>query len=343
MNCSTTTSRASAPRGFFDWVAKAYNPDSGLLWDVCGEREGKQVDWWWSGYIVKGKHAAYTNASAVYYTLKAVEFSRSKLGEQRDAWIATALKVLETICDLQLDNGSFGYTYHVDRRGIADPDGYAGVWFVPALVLAYRLTGDDRWLAAAKRGAAYYHTPVRELFAFGTPMDTFKAVDQEGNLGLIRGAALLHEVTGEQTYLDMLEDAAHYEYLWRYGYEARPEYPPLKGSHFSSVGGSVTSTSNPHIHPMGIFVTRELFYLADQTGSEYHRRRAQDGVDWSINIVSLYPDVATYGKRGVLTERFCPSDGLTVETFPDGTQSSIWFSYNGWAAAAVLEGLVETL
>ena len=41
--------------------------------------------------------------------------------------------------------------------------------------------------------------------------------------------------------------------------------------------------------------------------------------------------------------RFCPSDGLTLETFPDGTPSSLWFACNGWAAAAVLEGLAEHL
>ena len=44
-----------------------------------------------------------------------------------------------------------------------------------------------------------------------------------------------------------------------------------------------------------------------------------------------------------MTERFCPSDGLTIETLPDGTPSSIGFTYNGWAAAALLEGLAESM
>jgi hypothetical protein len=340
LNDSTALERA---RYMLHWVAQAYNPASGLLWDVCGKHEGKQVNWWWSGYVVQDCHAAYTNGSGLYYLLKSYEFARATLGEDHPEWLDTALKALNTIVSLQEPSGNFGFTYSTERPEIIDPEGFAGVWFVPALTLAYRATGEQRYLDAAQRGIEFYHGFVRELSCWGTPLDTWKSVDQEGNLGFMRGATLLHQTTGEQRYLAMLEDSAHYEYLWRYGFAARAEYPPLKGSHWGSCGGSITSVSNPHIHPMGIFISRDLQYLAEQTGSDYHRNRFEDGINFGINIVSLYPEVAGYGQRGVLTERFCPSDGLTIEEFPDGAPSSLWFSYNGWAAAAVLEGLVESV
>jgi len=92
---------------------------------------------------------------------------------------------------------------------------------------------------------------------------------------------------------------------------------------------------------MGIFVSHDLQYLAATGGGDVHARRCADGLDWGLNCIELYPEISGYGCRGVLTERFCPSDGLTIETFPDGSPSSLWFSYNGWAAAAVLEGLAE--
>ena len=324
-----------------DWVARAFNPASGLLWDVCGKHEGKQVDWWWSGYLLKGVHCAYTNGSGLYYMLKSYRFCREALGEEHPEWLATALKALDTIVALQRPDGNFGYTYSAERPEMLDPDGFAGVWFAPALVLAHRFTGRRAYLDAARRAMDFYHAFVRDLNCWGTPMDTFKVNDQEGNLGFIRGAALLHEALGDGRCLAMLTDAAHYEYLWRYGFRARPEAPPLKGSHWNSCGGSVTSVSNPHIHPMGVYVARELRLLAELTGDPYHAQRAEDGVNWGVNCVSLYPEVAGYGEPGVLTERFCPSDGLLIESFPDGSPSSIWFSYNGWAATAVLEGLIE--
>jgi len=339
LNDATARERANY---MLDWVAQSYNPASGLLWDVYGKHEGKHLNWWWSGYIVKDCHCAYTNGSGLYFLLKSFAFSRDQLGSEKPDWLQTGLKALDTMVQLQEESGNFGFTYSPERPEILDREGFAGVWFVPALAIAYQLTGDEKYLESARRGIAFYHGFVRDINCWGTPLDTWKSVDQEGNLGFIRGAALLHRITGEAQYLQMLEDGAHYEYTWRYGFKARAEYPPLKDSHWNSCGGSITSVSNPHLHPMGIFVSADLKYLAEQTGDEYHQARYEDGIAFALNIISLYPEVAGYGAAGVITERFCPSDGLTIETYPDGSPSSIWFSYNGWAAAAALEGLVES-
>ena len=326
-----------------DWVAQAYNPASGLLWDVCGPNAGKGTDSWWSGYVVQGQHTAYTNGTAVYHLLKSYQLFRDHFNQPRNRWVDVAKKVLDTICDLQQPDGGFGYTYAVDQKAICDADGFAGVWFAPALTYLHQITGEAKYLDAAMRGMEHYHESVVALSCYGAPMDTWKAIDQEGNLGFIRGAQLLHAHTRDDRWLEMLKDGARYEYLWRYGFAARPQALPLKGSHWNSCGGSVTSTSNPHIHPMGVYVSSELKYLGDKTGDAYHQTRCQDGIDWGVNIVSLYPEVSGFGVRGVLSERYCPSDGLLLETYPDGSYSSLWFAYNGWAAAAVLEGLVETL
>jgi len=53
--------------------------------------------------------------------------------------------------------------------------------------------------------------------------------------------------------------------------------------------------------------------------------------------------VTGYGIRGVMTEQFYMSDGGATKTHPaDGSPTGIWYSYNGWAAAAVLEALLES-
>lgn len=357
----------------YDLVAGAFNEESGLLWDVArpvgSAGEGvrmtvrsastspgtvrSELEWavehstdgWWAGYLVKGVHCAYTNGSGLYYLLKGYGFLKERgaaVGEAAPAsWLATATRALDTVCRLQEGSGNFGYTYSIHEPAVVDREGFAGVWFVPALALAHRFTGDTRYLDAARRGIEYYRSFVRDLSCWGTPMDTWKSPEEEGNLGFIRGAHLLHEITGEQAFLEMLAEGAEYEYLWRYAYRARPEYAPLKASSFNSCGGSVTSVSNPHIHPMAMYLATELGYLAEHSADSYHRMRRQDGIDWARNIIGLYPRETGYGVPGVLTERYCPSDGLTIETFSDGTPSSMWFSYNGWAAASALEGLAE--
>lgn len=323
-----------------DRIADGINPASGLLWDVIGKDEGKRLNWWWSGYMVQDCHCAYTNGNAAWHLLKAFDYAREQGLVANEKWLATACSVLDTILELQLPDGNFGYTYAADRKAILDSDGYAGCWFVAALALAHQLTGSPEYLAAAQRGAEFYHACTAELMCYGAPMDQHKWPDQEGNLALIRALPLLHQITCNDGYLKMLEDAANYEYLWRYGQRTRPESPPLNDPRWNSCGGS-TSGVFTWQHPMGMFVNADLLYLAEQTGDDYHRHRAEDGHNWGINTVSIYPDLTEYGIRGVMTECYCQSGPRPNEFNADGTPATLWHSYNGWAAAATLEGLLE--
>ncbi|MFO7869830.1 MAG: hypothetical protein R6V03_00145 [Kiritimatiellia bacterium] len=318
---------------------KSVNPESGWLWDVCGKQSGRNINGWWSN--AGAHHYAYTNGEALYYLLSAYEFTSDRAGPDKPDWLRTPLRVLERAFSIQETNGNFGYAYRTDNGEITDAEGFAGCWFTAAMARAYKLTGEERFLNSASQAMDYYHAFVRSLYCWGTPMDTAKAVDQEGVLAFIRAARILHQATGKDRFLNMLEDGARYEYLWRFAFRSRPQAPPLKDSPWNSCGGSITSTSNPHIHPMGILVSGDLLYLAGASGNDYHRMRAEDGLNWSLNSIELYPGHTGYGTPGVLTERFCPSDGLLSEKYPDGSPSSVWFSYHVWGAACVLEGLLD--
>jgi hypothetical protein len=315
------------------------NPRSGFLFDIAGDMLGRNLGGWWAPQAGH-HHFAYTNGEACAYLLHAYRYARDRMGLEQTDWRDTALKTLDRATAIQTPDGNFGYAYSTETGEMIDPDGFAGCWFAAALAHAYALTDENRYLDAARSAMAFYDRSVRDLHCFGTPMDTFKAVDQEGILAFIRAARLLHEATGEDRFLHMLQRGAEYEYLWRFAFRSRPQAPPLRGSSWNSCGGSLTSTSNPHIHPMGILVTPDLLYLADKTGDAYHRDRADDGLNWAVNCVGLYPDEVGYGSPGVLTERFCPSDGLLRETYPDGSPASVWWTFHPWGAANALEGLL---
>ena len=62
-----------------------------------------------------------------------------------------------------------------------------------------------------------------------------------------------------------------------------------------------------------------------------------------MQTLELYPGRTGYGRYGVLSERWCPSDGLLVERYNDGRMYSSWFSYNLWAAADALQCVCEQL
>lgn len=329
----------------FDQVAGTFNEASGLLNDLVApvDESGSLTDGWWVWYYIgKGSHCAYTNGKAVYGMLKSISFLKQRGESWPGEWLAVCRRVLDTMLMLQGEDGNFGYTYSSTCRKVLDWDGFAGCWFVPAMVYAYRLMGQECYLVSARRAQSFYREYVKALNCYSTPMDTWKAVDEEGNLAFVRGCRLLHETTGEQRYLEDLRMGACYEYLWRYGYAARPENAPLKEG-WNSCGGSVTSVSNPHIHPMGVLIDTDLRYLADQTGEEYHRLRALDSTAWLMQNLELYPQKTGYGRYGMMSERFCPSDGLVTERYSDGRPYSSWFTFNLWATANVLEALMDLI
>lgn len=328
----------------FDEMSDRINPATGLFFDLIRPWNESDVNGWWAGYMVKDCHCAYTNGNGIYYFLKIYELLKKTNGVEKSKWLKSALTALDSAVSMQRDDGCYGYTFSLDKPEVIDSDGFAGCWFAAACTIAYKITSNDTYLESAKKGAAFYYEYVKNLDCWGSPMDTWKSIDQEGNLAFLRTSTKLHSITKDQKFLQMAVHSAEYEYLWRYSFKARPEFRPLKDSNWNSCGGSVTSVSNPHIHPMGSNITAELIYVYEHTGDNYHLHRAEDGLFWGLATADMYPDTTGYGQLGVVTERYCPSDGLTIEKYSDtGEPSSIWFTFNGWAGVSILEGLTETL
>ncbi|MCG3147093.1 MAG: hypothetical protein PCFJNLEI_00530 [Verrucomicrobiae bacterium] len=335
------TSWRAAALEALDRVAGHKNPANGLFWDAFTEDWQPTVNYWWSGNTNRDRHSAYTNAEAAWYLLRAAALMESHGERPVSAWRAAALEALETILTLQRADGHLGYAYAVDRREVLDWEGFAGCWWAAALLLAHRLTGERRYLDAGIRGLTCYEKQVRTLDVWGTPMDTWKSNDEEGVLAFIRATRLAHELTGEPRFLEWLAFGAEYEFLWRYLYNTRPLAEPLASAGWHSCGGSLTSVSNPHIHPMGLLVAGDLRYLADLTGDRHVRQRLADSLIWALNCLELFPAKTGYGRFGWTGERYCASDGLHIAKWADGTPASTELGLNLWAAGAMLEGLLE--
>ncbi len=335
--------KARSGEEIIDRIVAGFNEASGLWYDltVPDKATGSRVNGWWTYLgLVKDCHCAYNVGSAAHYITKTLCYLKGKNKEINKEWLDSCTKVLGTVISLQREDGAFGYTYSITEKKVTDWSGFAGCWFVPACVYMYRLTEQDKYMDAAKKAMRYYRSFVADLNCYGAPMDTWKSIDQEGNLAFVRGARLLYEDTKDEEFLEMFRIGAEYEYLWRYAYKSRPDHDPLQDG-WNSCGGSVTSVSNPHIHPMGVIIDADLRYLAGVTGDSYHESRAYDSSAWLMQTLELYPEKTGYGRYGVLSERWCPSDGLTVEEYSDGRPYSSWFSYNLWAAANALEAVCE--
>ncbi len=330
---------AIAKRGL-DRIARQVNPATGLFFDACDENWNPTVNYWWSSNTNRDLHSAYTNAEAAAYLLRASMFEQQHAGRTVAAWHDPALRACDVIIGLQREDGHCGYAYYRDRPEVADWQGFAGCWWAAAFCHAFQLTGRKSYLEAACRAIEAYWPDVRNRDVRGTPMDTWKANDQEGVLAFIRTARLLFELTDDTRYLAMLQSGAEYEFLWRYIYNTRPDAEPLRSAGWDSCGGSLTSISNPHIHPMGLLIADDLLCLAVHTADNHVRRRLEDGLTWARNCLELFPEKTGYGHFGWTGERYCQSDGLLITKYEDKSPASTELGFNPWAAGAMLEGFL---
>ena len=88
---------------------------------------------------------------------------------------------------------------------------------------------------------------------------------------------------------------------------------------------------------MSSSVIDELLYYTDRAEDPYIRSRLEDTVRWSCQVSDTWD--GKFGKVGLMNERFCHSEGLLTETYPDGSPASTWFSLMPRASGCILEGL----
>ena len=185
----------------------------------------------------------------------------------------------------------------------------------------------------------YHNRYVAHMECYGAPLDTSKAVDSEGILGYIKAVGCLYAITGDAMYLDRMREAFAYECSFRFCWNSPVGVPPLNEVGWSSCGGSVTSTSNAHIHPMSSVAIEDMVYYLRYRNDTYIASRLCDAVGWSCQTYNLKDGEYGYGRVGWMSERFCHCQGFLDERYPDGSLCSTWRCLMPWAAGAILDGL----
>lgn len=202
------------------------------------------------------------------------------------------------------------------------------------------VTGERIWLEEDKISEEhYYQEYVAKCQCYGGPLDISKNMDSEGILAYIRAVAILHRMTGEEKYLKHMKDGIEYELSYKFCYNSPVQVPPLSKAKWCSCGGSITSVVNPHIHPMSSSIVDELAYYVEKTGDTYIQSCMKDTILWGCQTYNHFDREYDYGKIGWMSERFCYSQGLLKEHYPDGSIASTWFALMPWASSSILEGL----
>lgn len=320
-------------------VEHSLNPATGLPFETYSNGQWSNHGWWFDGMHTPG-HTSYLAGQAMYYLLKAYEYEQRFAQIVHEDWLAFVTGVLQRLEGTQ--NADHEYPYILSEKTGAglEYDAFCGTWAMAAIAYRSWLTGDRTHLDSLKQSEAhYYNAYVRRMECYGAPLDADKAVDSEGILAYIKALRYLHALTGERVYLEHMRDALDYEFTFKFCYNSPVKVPPLSTLDWSSCGGSVTSTANPHIHPMSSNVVDEMLYYVEQTGDPYVRDRMLDTAAWGCQTYNRYDKEFDYGKKGWMSERFCHSEGLVTETYSDGSPASTWFALMPWASGCIIESL----
>lgn len=319
------------------------NPDSGLPFAALQNGVWSNRGWWFDGLHTPG-HAGYLVGQAVWYLLLAYQAELENRDASHPEWLSYAGQVLAVVERQKNSDGEYPYVFSERTGAGLEYDSLGSAWCLAASAFYCQLTGERDWLSELMRSEEHYYASyVARAECCGGPLDTDKAVDSESVLALIRADACLHQMTGEERYLDHLRDALGYAFTFQFCYNTPLDVPPLSKTGWSSCGGSITSVANPHIHPMSSTVMAEARYYLDFREDDYVARRLRDMRLWSCQTYNHFDKELDYGKKGWMSERFCYSEGLLTERYSDGRPASTWFALMPWACGCILEGLQRTI
>lgn len=320
-------------------VKNSLNPASGLPYDAFNNGKWCNNGWWFDGVPSPG-HSSYLTGQALFYILKAYEYEKRLKNCVHDDWMAFVKAILLKIEKTKNTDEEYPYIFSEKTGAGIEYDAFSGAWCMAALAYFCWLTQDKSHIDSLKKSEKhYYEEYVRHMECYGTPLDTCKTVDSEGILAYIKAVRFIHAMTGESCLLEHMRDAIYYEFSFKFCYNTPIQIPPLSKVGWSSCGGSVTSVSNPHIHPMSSNLIGELLYYVDNSGDTYVKDRITDTVDWGCQSYNTFDREFDYGKKGWMSERFCHSEGLVTQKYSDGSLASTWFCLMPWAIGSILDGL----
>ena len=320
-------------------IRNSFNPDSKLLYDAVEDGKWSVRGWWYNG-MHSGGHSAYLNGQAVYYILKAYLSEKKAHNVVHDDWLAFVAPVIRKMNSEMNSDYEYPFSFSENTGAGLEYDSMGGTWCLAATALYELITEDKEYLDVIKKSEQhYYDAYVVKCECYGGPLDTDKAVDDEGILAYIRALRILHEITKEDYLLDHMKYALYYECSFKLSYNTPVSVMPLSKIGWSSCGGSITSTANPHIHPMSSTIIPEMRYYASACDDKYMMERLEDTIKWSLQTFNTYDKEYGYGEPGWMSERFCFCQGLLTERYPDGSPASTWFALMPWASASIIEGL----
>ena len=172
------------------------------------------------------------------------------------------------------DHG-FGKAWNVETGECADPQGSIGAYVIPGLITLYQVTGEEAYIAAARKALRFYRD--RDLAAFrctAGALDTY-CIDKESASPLLRAALRLYDITGDRSYVEKAEKVAWYLSTWTMHFTVKyPEGCVINEIGFDTFGSTSVSTAHNALDHFALRDISAFLQLYELTGFAQWKERA---------------------------------------------------------------------
>ena len=166
------------------------------------------------------------------------------IGIRKPEYLDAAIATCDLAVKTQGDDGCFAKLWNHDGEVLAR-NGTVGCFLILPLLVAYKKTGDQKYIRSATRAFDFYYDELRQNgFTTAGALDTY-SIDKESSSPLLRAALALHEITKDASYVAKAEKIAWYLCTWMMHYTV--DYPESSLIHrlgYDTFGA--TSVSTPH-------------------------------------------------------------------------------------------------
>ncbi len=244
----------------------------------------------WTGLHFLGKTDCSTRMMGEM-TYNFIRAHRTAIEEDSNPkWLEIGKNFCEFMVQNQPENGNFGKWY-TPKGKLSDSSGANGAYVIWPLVELYKKEGSNDYLDSAVQCAEFLiENFVEKDLYWGDALDS-NCIDKEGGHSILRALLLLHDVTGDDYFLEFAEKVGNYVLTWMYFYDAPfSEGSPLGKRDFRTVGGTSVSTAHHHLDPYGAAIAYDWLKLWRKTGNEVWKEYAIAALDFVHQLVATKED-----------------------------------------------------
>ncbi len=325
----------NAGRNVINKIVNEGTSPAGILWSQWTIEDG-----WTDGWNPeKNLTQARTLGEAILFLCRSYRFA-SELTDRRideiESWKNCIIQNLNFAIKVQNSEGNFGSYYDSKTGEVRFWDGCAGIIWIPALVEAFEIFGDERYKYSALKAGEYYSRFVYDEFLYGAPEDAYMVPTSEDTYNAVIAYIKLYEIDENRLWLELAKRSADLMMSFRFPYNLRfKEGTILRLYDFRTLGGDIASPVNQHLHNYGLVCLPEVLKLYKYTGDDYYLDRAIDNICFSLQFIARF-DGDFNAFKGMMPEQFYYVDWLR----PEGTILTL---SHAWCLGMVIYGYLSCL